>query len=327
MYAFFRFGEPLVLWYVLPALGVACIVRYFMYKQPTYMYTLAYYIDAQRPGKQRIFTLSALLRLVTLLLIALLCARPQLGDVRQLITVNGIDMVVVLDVSGSMGTCDFEDDPRPRIDIAKAEAIRFVEKRVNDAIGLVIFGNDILSRCPLTMDKGMLKKIIDELCIGIIDHRGTVLAHAVVAGANRLKKAGGKSKVMILLTDGEPSDNDIPVETALEIVRALGIKVYTVGIGNDEPQLQRRSMFMIPYNGVNKQLLTKIATSTGGCYFCARNAADMRRIYDEIDLLETTDHEMPVFTQWYDVYLPLVICILLMMLFSLMISTVVWCML
>jgi Ca-activated chloride channel homolog len=325
MYAVFRFGEPLALCCVLLSFGIACVIRYFVYKRPTYVYTLAHYIDTQRPGKRQIFTLSVLLRLVTLFLIAFLCARPQWGDVRQLVTVHGVDMVVVLDVSGSMGTCDFEDDPRPRIDIAKTEAIRFVEKRVNDAIGLVIFGNDVLSRCPLTMDKGMLKKIIDELCIGIIDHRGTLLAHAIVAGANRLKKAGGKSKVMILLTDGEPSDNDIPVETALEIVRALGIKVYTVGIGNDDLPLQRHSMFMIPYNGVNKQLLTKIATSTGGCYFCARNAADMRHIYDEIDLLETTDHEMPVFTQWYDMYLPLVICVLLMILFSLVISTVVWC--
>jgi Ca-activated chloride channel homolog len=263
-------------------------------------------------------------RFLILVVLALLCARPQWGDSYKEVSVDGIDIMVALDVSGSMDNSDFEDDPRSRIEIAKTEAKRFIEKRSDDAIGLVIFGNDALSRCPLTMDKEMLKRIIDELHIGIIDYRGTVLAQALVTGANRLKHAGSKSRVMILLTDGEPSDNDVSLSAALDIVHTLGIKIYTIGIGNDEVIPVQHGFFMMNYRGVNKKLLTEIATTTGGRYFCARNAADMRSIYDEIDALEKTDHKAPVFTQWHDIYLPIVLGLLIMIILLIFVSTCIW---
>jgi Ca-activated chloride channel homolog len=326
MFVHFRFASPSVLYITVPLFCIACIARLWWYKPPTYVYTLAHLLPAQNMVASRwIMRFFAFARALLLLTLALLCARPQWGDSHQEVTIDGIDIVLALDVSGSMDASDFEDDPRSRIDIAKVEAIRFIEKRTDDAIGLVIFGNDALSRCPLTMDKGMLRRIIDELHIGIIDYRGTVLARALIAGANRLKNAGGKTKIMILLTDGEPTDNDLPLTAALDIVKALGIKIYTIGIGNDDPMLlNRRSLFMMPYAGVNKALLTTIATETGGHYFCARNAADMRRIYNEIDLLEKTDHQAPVFTKWHDVYMPCVLGVLLLLFISLLLSTFVW---
>lgn len=326
MFVPFRFVYPFILWVTIPLFFIACIVRVWWYKEPTYRYTLVHTLQASGiKGSVWIKRLLMCMRIVLLAVLALLCAKPQWGDAQRQITLDGIDIILALDVSGSMDTSDFEDDPRSRIDIAKTEAIRFIEKRTNDAIGLVIFGNDALSRCPLTMDKSMLKHIISDLYIGIIDYRGTVLARALIAGANRLKHAQSKSKVMILLTDGEPTDNDVPLPAVLEVIKTLGIKIYTIGIGNDDPMLARRTLFMMPYTGVNKALLTHIATQTGGQYFCARNAADMRRIYDEIDLLEKTNHEAPVFTQWHDIYLPWIVFSLLLLGFSLMLSTFVWC--
>jgi Ca-activated chloride channel family protein len=325
----FRFAQPSVLYVTLPILCVVTIMRIWWYAPPTYTYTLVSVLRQQGNVRSHwsIVSLFSVCRFLFLAVLALLCARPQWGDCYKQVSLDGIDIMVALDVSGSMDTSDFEDDPRSRIEIAKAEAVRFIEKRTNDAIGLVIFGNDALSRCPLTMDKGMLKRIIDELYIGIIDYRGTMLARALVAGANRLKHAGSTSKVMILLTDGEPSDNDLPLSAALDIACALSIKIYTIGIGNDEVVPQRRGFFMMPYAGVNKKLLTSIATTTGGQYFCARNAADMRRIYDEIDALEKTDHQAPVFTQWHDLYLPFVLGCLIIVCMSTLLSTWVWCVL
>ncbi|HEV2916326.1 MAG TPA: VWA domain-containing protein [Candidatus Babeliales bacterium] len=328
MFVPFRFVYPFVLYYTIPLFFIACILRIWWYKEPIYRYTLVTTLGSSGHSNavwiKRLFNF---LRTIILIMLALLCAKPQWGDAQRQITIDGIDIILALDASGSMDTSDFEDDPRSRIDIAKTEAIRFIEKRTNDAIGLVIFGNDALSRCPLTMDKSMLKHIINDLYIGIIDYRGTVLARALIAGANRLKHAKSKSKIMILLTDGEPTDNDIPLPAVLEIIKTLGIKIYTIGIGNDDPMLARRTLFMMPYIGVNKALLTHIATQTGGQYFCARNAADMRRIYDEIDLLEKTNHEAPVFTQWYDIYLPWVLFCLLLISLSILLSTLVWCVL
>lgn len=314
MFVLFRFAYPHVLYITLLVVGIACLIRWWWYKLPLYTYTLVHTVHQPRHTNLLwIARCASGIRLLVLILLACLCGRPQWGSSQRTVSIDGIDIIVALDVSGSMDTSDFEDDPRSRIDIAKTEAVRFIEKRTDDAIGLVIFGNDALSRCPLTMDKGMLRHIIDDLHIGIIDYRGTVLARALVAGANRLKHATSKSKVMILLTDGEPTDNDLPLPAALDIAKALDIKIYTIGIGNDDLVLfGRRSLFMMPYTGVNKTLLTTIARETGGRYFCARNAADMRHIYDEIDSLERTNHEAPIFTRWYDIYITLVIICLLL---------------
>lgn len=302
------------------------ILRAWWYKPPTYVYSLA------RVCRTRglLYTYSAstlffLIRASILITLAVLIARLQYVDERVQVTVDGIDIVLILDVSGSMQFQDFSDDDRSRIEVAKAEAIRFIKKRDNDAIGLVIFGNDALSRCPLTLDKPLLEKVVEELHLGIIDPQGTVLARGIVAGASRLKQASAKSKIMIVLTDGEPSENDLPVANAIMVAKELGIKVYTIGIGGEEVKYMLHPFYgRVPLPAVNKELLTRIAKETGGHYFLARNAGDMRRIYDEIDKLETTSHEAPVFTQWHDLYLPIVLCILIVVLVELMCATFIW---
>jgi Ca-activated chloride channel family protein len=221
---------------------------------------------------------------------------------------------------------DYNDDERSRFDIAKAEAIRFIEKRDHDALGLVLFAKDTVSRCPITFDKQLLKEVVSELKIGVIDPDGTMLITGIVTAANRLKYSKAKSKIMIVLTDGEPSEGDMDPSIGIDVAKRLGIKIYTVGIGSEQDRLVvdfsrgvRRLL-----SKVNKELLTSIALQTGGRYFMAHSAHDMRTIYDTIDQLEKTEHDVPVFSVHYDLLYPLVGTIIGLVFFELFISTFVW---
>ncbi|HLW72628.1 MAG TPA: VWA domain-containing protein [Candidatus Babeliales bacterium] len=316
-------------WYsiILIAVIVAAVfVRMLLRKTVVYRYSLGQVLKKNGAAASHIYKkVFYCLRLLTLLLLALIIAKPQIVDSRSKIPVQGIDIVVVLDVSGSMQFRDYDDDQRSRFDVAKAEAIRFIEKRHSDALGLVLFGKDTVSRCPITFDKELLQKVVEELKLGVIDSDGTMLVTGIVTAANRLKHSQSKSKVMIVLTDGEPSEGDMDPSVGIDVAQKLGIKIYTVGIGSEQEQ-----MFMHPLYGVvakpkvNKELLTKIASQTGGHYFLARNAADMRRIYDTIDALEKTDHEVPMFSLYYDLLVPFVAVIMGIVFFELLFSTYVW---
>jgi len=265
------------------------------------------------------------LRLLVLLLLALVVAKWQLVDSRSKIPVSGIDIVLVLDVSGSMQFKDYDDDDRSRFEVAKAEAIRFIEKRDQDALGLVLFGKDTMSRCPITFDKQLLKNVVDELKLGVIDADGTMLVTGIVTAANRLKHSQSKSKVMIVLTDGEPSEGDMDSSVGIDVAKKLGIKIYTVGIGNEQEQMIMHPLYGVMVRPkVNKELLTKIARETGGYYFLARNAGDMRQIYDKIDALEKTEHEVPMFSLYYDLLIPFVAVIMGLLFCELFLSTYVW---
>ncbi len=211
------------------------------------------------------------------------------------------------------------------MDVAKQEAVRFVQKRPNDAIGLVIFAQDAVSRAPLTLDKQMLTNIIEELELGVIDPNGTRLANGMITAANRLKKSKATSKVMILLTDGEPSPGDLDMNMAVQVAKKLGIKIYTVGIGSE-----KREMYMHPLYGmqlkpkVNAQLLKALAHNTGGQFFMAHDAQDMRRIYDTIDTLEKREHELPIFTKFHDVFVPFVFTLVGMMITEILLASTIW---
>jgi Ca-activated chloride channel family protein len=177
----------------------------------------------------------------------------------------------------------------------------------------------------LTLDKSILKNIVYELEVGVIPPEGTVLATALITAANRLKNSKAKSKIIILLTDGEPSQGDISPDTAIDAASKLGIKVYTVGIGSDETRTMMHPFYgPIAMPGVNKDLLSRIATSTGGQFFMAQSAADMREIYDTIDALEKTETEAPVFSSFWDIFVPFVWIIFGLVMLELLLSSFVW---
>lgn len=315
-------------WYSVILLGIIFLVmiaRKLLHKTVVYRYSLGQSLKKKNITSFFHKKFFYFLRFLVLLLLALAIAKWQVVDSRSKVPVSGIDIVLVLDASGSMQFRDYDDDERSRFDVAKAEAIRFIEKRHSDALGLVLFGKDTVSRCPITFDKQMLKEVVDELKLGVIDSDGTMLITGIVTAANRLKHSQSKSKVMIVLTDGEPSEGDMDPSVGIDVAKKLGIKIYTVGIGSEQEQVFMHPMYgIVAKPKVNKELLTKIANQTGGHYFLARNAGDMRRIYDKIDALERTEHEVPMFSLYYDLLAPFVGVVMALLFCELFFSTYVW---
>jgi len=321
---FLRFAQLSFLYVLVPFLGLLIWLRKRYYKPVLYQYSLAAELYNNKmvnmhPYKKIFYVL----RFFILLLLAFLIAKPQLVDSRSKVSVEGIDIVLVLDVSGSMQFQDYDD--RSRVDVAKEEAIRFIKKREYDALGLVIFGKDAVSRCPITLDRALLKTIVDELNIGVIDPDGTMLITAMITAANRLKHSQAKSKVMIVLTDGEPSEGDMDPSVAIEVAKRLGIKIYTVGIGSEEDEMLMHPLYgLIAKPKVNKELLTDVAKKTGGYCFMAHNARDMRHVYDTIDRLEKTEHEAPVFGKYYDISTPFIFMTIGLVILEIVLSSLIW---
>lgn len=321
---FVRFAQPVILIVAASVLICAILLRFFWYQQARYFSPLASL--AVRLGctsrhwyKKILF----FVRFLSLVILVILVGKPQIVDSSSKATTQGINIMLVLDVSGSMQGQDFADDARSRFDIAKEEAIRFICARPNDAIGVVLFGKDAVSRCPLTLDKKILEQIIAETALGIINPDGTVLARGMVTACNRLKNAVAKSNVMIVLTDGEPSQEDIDPALAIELAQQLNIKIYTIGIGGERRMVFHPFYGQIPI-GVNKELLTAIAQKTGGRFFMALNAQDMREIYQTIDALEKSALEAPLFTRYYDIFMPGVWLGLALLLCEILVTATIW---
>lgn len=326
MIYFLRFADSWNFYWLIPLLLIIFCIKKWGSKIVYYQYPLAATLAKQghtaAPTHKRVL---AVLRILVLSLLVFLIGKPQLVDRRSNVIINGIDIMLVLDVSGSMQFQDYDDDHRSRLTVAKDEALRFVHKRTNDAIGLVIFGKDAVSRVPLTLDKHIINDLISNLAIGIIDPDGTVLSTAIITAANRLKKSEAKSKVMIVLTDGEPTPNDSNPKLAIELAQKMGVKIYTVGIGSDEEQFFTHPLYgILQKPRINKPLLMKIAQETGGKFFLAHNSKDMRMIYDTIDTLEKTTHETSLFNKYYDIFIPFIWGIILLLLTELLLSATIW---
>lgn len=322
-----QLGNARVLYVLIPLLGIITVYRYWYFKPIMYRYSMVQklfndgLLRTSHYGKKII----SLLRFASLLILAFLVAKPQRADNKSLIKAEGIDIVLALDVSGSMQMQNFSDDNRSRIEIAKDEAIRFINKRTNDAIGLVLFANDSLSRCPVTYDKKMVRDIVKDTHLGILNTDGTVLATAIVTAANRLKHSQAASKIIVLLTDGQPSEKDINPAVALEIAQKFDIKIYTIGIGNDQDEAFFHPMYgrvIVPR--INTELLSYIAQKTGGKFFLARNAADMRSIYDTIDSLEKREYETPIYQKVHDIFMPFAWGVLGLLGAEIIASTLIW---
>ncbi len=324
---FFRFEQP---WYAVLSvciIAMAIVVRRTFHKQILFRYSLGAQLVADKKGSTHPYaTIFYGMNVLVFFLLALCVGKPQLVDSRSNTVVDGIDIIVTLDVSGSMQLQDYGDEELSRFDIAKKEAIRFIKKRPNDAIGLVLFGNAALARCPVTMDKKVLIELLDELQLGDIDHEGTLLSTGLITAINRLKSSDSQSKVIILLTDGEPSPGDIDPRAAIEIAKQFGIKIYTIGIGSEKDEMMYHPLYggMIQKPKVNAALLKEIARETSGQFFMAHNDKDMRSIYDTIDQLERTKHDSPLYSRYFDIYGWFALIIILVLLYLQLLATTVW---
>ena len=243
-----------------------------------------------------------IVRVVALVLMIVALARPRLDLSEESVTAEGIDIILTMDLSTSMGAQDF--DPN-RLEVAKLVARDFVSRREYDRIGLVAYAGEAYTKAPLTVDKQIIDRFITELEMGEITD-GTAIGLGLETAINRLKESESASKVIILLTDGENNAGDRhKPEVAADIARQFGIRVYTIGIGSGEETLMPsapigggRYRFKPTRGTVDDKLLAYIAETTNGRYFRARDTEELESIYDYIDELEKTEIETTVFRRY-----------------------------
>ena len=232
-----------------------------------------------------------LLRAGGLALLILALARPQSQLSWQDVTTEGIDIVIAMDISVSMLARDFDPD---RLESSKAVAKTFIEKRPNDRIGLVVYEGESFTQCPLTTDHTVLVSLLDDIEPGMVQG-GTAIGMGLANAVNRLRESEAKSKVVILLTDGDNNAGSIAPTTAAEIAREYGVRVYTIGVGSRGKALSPvgvypdgRYRFEYTDVRIDDESLEEIAQTTGGKYFRATDGAALANIYQEIDRLEKT---------------------------------------
>ena len=253
------------------------------------------------PGslREKLRDVPAGLRLLALALFMVALARPQSVSNRENVSTEGIDIVLLIDISGSMLAEDFSPN---RMQAARQVADEFIDGRTSDRIGLVIFSAESFTQCPLTTDYPVLKTLLKEVKNGMIAD-GTAIGLALANGVNRLKDSKAKSRVMILLTDGVNNRGEIDPITAAKIAATYGIRVYTVGVGaqGEAPYpvetpfgIQRR---LIPVD-LDEKTLTAVADMTGGKYYRATDNKKLKAIYKEIDQLERTKIEVTAYKRY-----------------------------
>lgn len=271
------------------------------------------------------------LRWLALVLAIIALARPQLTEGRTSITASGIDIVVALDLSGSMAAEDFElDNERVnRVEVAKKVLEGFIAKRPSDRIGLVAFAGQAYVATPLTLDHEFLLENLDRLDIGVIED-GTAIGSALSAGLNRLRKLESLSRIVILMTDGQNTTGEIPPLTAAEAARALKVKVYTIGVGTQgmapmpaTDAFGRKGYRQVPVN-IDEETLKEIAAKTGGKYYRALDTDSFREIYEEIDRFEKTEIQVNRFQRYEELYMWFVLPSLSLLLIEILLNHTIW---
>ncbi len=281
--------------------------------------TLSGIDPAQVGGKARFRPVLFILRIISLTALAVALARPQSSNTTENIDSEGIDIVISMDVSGSMLAEDFKPN---RIEAAKAVALRFVDQRPTDRLGLVIFGGESFTMCPITIDHNVLKEQIAQIKNGMITD-GTSIGMGLATAVDRLRYSKGKSKVVILMTDGVNNMGLIDPSTALEIAKAFKVRVYTIGIGTmgqapmpvQTPMGTQKQMVDVT---IDEPLMKQIATQTGGKYFRATGNRSLETIYNDIDKLEKTRIDITSYKHYAELFFPFamlaIICLALEML-------------
>lgn len=308
------FASPVAFWLLIPLALV--LVWFFIQKKkktPSMQFSSIDLVKMAKPTlRARLIWFPLFLKFFAGLLIIVALARPQSASTQVKKNVEGIDIMIVLDISDSM----LIEDMRPfnRIEAAKEVIQRFVDKRTSDRIGVVIFAGESFTLVPLTLDYDMIRSRVKEITTAqtarIKD--GTAIGVAVANGAGRLKDSTAKSRVMIFLTDGENNSGTIDPETGLEIAKGYGIKIYSIGLGKDGPTripvyqkdvMGNRVKTYQPYEAsVNETLLTKFASDTGGRYYRAEKENNLESVFSDIDRLEKTKIDINKYTRYTELF-------------------------
>jgi Ca-activated chloride channel homolog len=233
------------------------------------------------------------IKMIALTLMILALARPQFLNYFNKESNKGIDILLTLDISGSMGSVDFK--PKNRLEVAKDVISNFIEKRKNDRLGLVVFAGISYTQCPITIDHDMLKDALKETTFKDIDADGTAIGMALATSVNHIKQSESKTRIIILLTDGMNNRGEIDPRDAADIAKTFNAKVYTIGVGTrgkaPYPYVDAngRKQFIMAEVKIDEELLKEIANKTGGLYFRATDKEQLQQIFSEIDRWEKTE--------------------------------------
>lgn len=303
----FRFAHPVLLTLLLLVIGWLLFVA--KRKPPSITHSMTSKImELTGSGRRFLDRIPLFLRTGCLILLVLTTARPQLFNVSREVRSPGVDIMLCLDTSGSMRALDFKlnGESVSRLTAVKKVVNDFIKKRETDRVGLVVFGDEAFTQSPLTMDKGLLLNLVEKMEIGMAGDR-TALGTAVAIGGKRLKDLEAKSKILILLTDGRHNAGDITPEQAAEAVGALGIKIYTIGVGGEGPApFKVETIFgtRIVHQQVDldEETLRKVAEIGDGKYFRAADSKELSEIYNIIDRAEKTEVKVKEFFHFRELY-------------------------
>ena len=307
---------PLLIWWELKKSGRA---------QGTVMLSSIRAFRGVRSWKSSLRTLPFILRLLALCCLIVALARPQTRNDEQLVNGEGIDIMLCLDISGSMLAQDFTPN---RMEAAKNVAGEFIDGRPTDRIGLVIFSGESFTMCPLTTDRSVLKTQLNNVQSGLLED-GTAIGSGLATGVDRLRSSTAKSKVIILLTDGENNKGMIDPNTAKEIAKSVGVRVYTVGMGTEgyaPVPVQTPNGVVMQREKVNidEKLLTQIALETGGKYYRAKDNESLKNIYNEIDQLEKSRFEVSAIRRYSEQFFPFAMAAAILLMLELLLRWTVF---
>jgi Ca-activated chloride channel family protein len=302
----FRFAHPL--WLLLLPLFPLLAFMWSKWREPSSIQysDLGLVRGLPRTARQKLRWVPGAFRVIVLTLLLFAIARPQLGSVSNIVRGRGVDIVMALDISGSMAALDFE--PQNRLTAAKQVIEEFVERRRFDRIALVVFAREAFSQGPLTVDHAVLQRLLAEVDLatelGLDD--GTAIGLGIAQAAAMLQNSDAKSRIIILLTDGVNNAGQVGPLTAAQAAAALGIRTYTVGVARPgqvpvpvESGIQGPTT-RLEESKIDEDTLRRIAEETGGRFFRADDTAGLRQIYGLIDNLEKSDIEVQVFTRYQE---------------------------
>ena len=303
------FANPKFLWglLIIPLAIVWYVFRYKKQEASVRFSDLQGFEDLPKSWKVYARHLLFVLQMVALALLIVAMARPQSASTSETSNIEGIDIILAQDVSGSMLARDLRPD---RLEASKKVAQDFVESRPGDRMGLVVFAGESYTQVPLTTDHGVMIRMLKEMKSGVIDD-GTAIGDGLATAINRLKDSDAVSKVIILLTDGMNNAGSVDPHTAAEMAKLYGIRVYTIGVGSrGMAPFPVQTLFGVQYQQmkveIDEKLLATIANSSGGKYFRATSNEKLDEIYDEIDKLERSKIEVTEFRHVHEEFYPLV---------------------
>lgn len=294
------FADPLFLWLLVIVPGI--IAFYILRQQKTsaalHMPGLQPFENAGTTFRNYLRHFLFALRTIAIIFFIIVLARPQKTNQLQDVSTEGIDIILTLDISGSMLAQDFRPD---RLEASKNVATEFISGRPYDRLGLVVFSGESFTQCPLTTDHAVLINLMREIQSGMIED-GTAIGNGLATAINRIKDSEAKSKVIILLTDGVNNRGEIAPSTSADIAKTFGIRVYTIGVGTQGmAPYPVQTPYGIRYQDmpveIDEQLLKDIASKTGGKYFRATDNDKLVQVYAEIDKLEKSKIDVRQFTR------------------------------